>query len=143
MTLEQKQIAIAEWEGIPTKKVWRVRYKDKSFDYPSEIEASTMASFACHSFGLNKDEVSPPEEAEVPSRLPPYLTSRDAICGAVGKLDDVSLREYAKRLQEVCHHYCVGVVPDYQHDLRSLAKITLATPAQMADALLLTLGFEV
>ena len=75
--------------------------------------------------------------------LPPYLTSRDAICGAVEKLDDVRLSEYAKHLQDVCYLHCVGIVPDYRHDLRNLAKITLATAAQMADALLLTLGHQI
>lgn len=107
MTPEQKQIAIAEFEGVQ------------------------LEEYRMEEGGFNT------------AALPPYLTSRDAICGAVGKLNDVSLREYAKHLQEICHRYCVGVVPDYQHDLQSLAKLTLATPAQMADALLLTLGFEV
>lgn len=106
MTPEQKQIAIAEFEGI-------------------SIEEYRMEEGCINT-----------------SALPPYLTSRDAICGALARLDDVRLREYAKHLQEVCHQYCVGVVPDYQHDLRSLAKLTLATPAQLADALLLTLGYE-
>ena len=75
--------------------------------------------------------------------LPSYLTSRDAICGAVEKLDDVRLSEYAKHLQDVCYLHCVGIVPDYRRDLRNLAKITLATAAQMADALLLTLGHQI
>ena len=113
MTPEQKIIAIAEFEG-----------------------------WTCY-----KGQWWKPNETRVYANLvddaPPYLTCRDAICCAVARLDDVRLREYAKHLQEVCRQYCVGVVPDYQHNLRSLAKLTLATPAQLADALLLTLGYEI
>jgi hypothetical protein len=85
----------------------------------------------------------PPNVSDQFKHLPPYLTSRSAICGVVEKLDDVRLREYAKHLQEVCYLHCVGIVPDYQRDLRNLAKITLATASQMADALLLTLGYQI
>lgn len=116
MTPEQKIIAIAEWEG------W------------SDISKYTQAKDGWYGYEPNNGPHS---------KLPPYLTSRDAICGAVARLDDVRLREYAKNLQEVCRQYCVGVVADYQHDLRSLAKLTLATPTQLADALLLTLGYEI
>ena len=110
MTTEQRQIAIAEFEGW--KELRDGRWKI--------AETGVVERF-----------------------LPPYLTSRDAICGVVEKLDDVRLREYAKHLQEVCHLHCVGIVPDYRRDLRNLAKITLATPSQMADALLLTLGYQI
>lgn len=119
MTPEQKQITIAEWEGWKEEEPW-------------------LDGRRCWS---RKDK--PAHIGYEESDVPPYLTSRDAICGAVARLDDVRLREYAKNLQEVCRQYCVGVVPDYQHDLRSLAKLTIATPAQMADALLLTLGYEI
>lgn len=119
MTPEQKIIIIAEFDGYkpcPETRVW---------------------------YALGPDEILAGYKDGIVAPIPPYLTSRDAICGAVARLDDVRLREYAKNLQEVCRQYCVGVVPDYQHDLRSLAKLTLATPAQLADALLLTLGYEI
>jgi hypothetical protein len=116
MTPEQKQIAIAEFEG------W------------SDISKYTQAKDGWYGYEPNNGPHS---------KLPPYLTSRDAICGAVGKLDDLRLREYAKHLQEVCHLHCVGIVPDYRRDLRNLAKITLATASQMADALLLTLRYQI
>lgn len=127
MTPEQKIIAIAEWEG------W------KEVDSPNP-QFRRLLNGQGKLFGSTE-----------PERMrdlwlwavPPYLTSRDAICGAVARLGDVRLREYAKNLQEVCHQYCVGFVPDYQHDLLSLAKLTLATPTQLADALLLTLGHEI
>jgi len=119
MTPEQKQIAIAEFEGFIEDEPW-------------------LDGRRCW---IRKDK--PAHIGYEESDIPPYLTSRDAICGAVARLDDVRLREYAKNLQEVCHQYCVGIIPDYQHDLRSLAKLALATPAQLADALLLTLGYEI
>ena len=112
MTTEQRQIAIAEFEG------WK-------------------------RFEKNKKWLNPSGEWDFVQNIPPYLTSRDAICGVVEKLDDVRLREYAKHLQEVCYLHCVGIVPDYRRDLHNLAKITLATPSQMADALLLTLGYQI
>lgn len=118
MTPEQKIITIAEFDGWELLKAGEYSQHDCWFRFE-------------------------PKGEHVVRELPSYLTSRDAICGAVARLDDVRLREYAKHLQEVCHQYCVGVVPDYQHDLRSLAKLTLATPAQLADALLLTLGYEI
>ena len=111
MTTEQKQIAIAEFDG-------------QTCDNCGEILCGCAM-------------------VEIGSGTPDYLTSREAICKAVGKLDDVKLSKYAKHLQEVCYLHCVGVVPDYQRDLRNLAKLTLATPDQMADALLLTLGHQI
>jgi hypothetical protein len=112
MTSEQRQIAIAEFEG------WK-------------------------QVGKNKKWLNPSGEWDFAQNIPPYLTSRDAICEVVEKLDDLRLREYAKHLQEVCHLHCVGIVPDYRRDLRNLAKITLATASQMADALLLTLRYQI
>ena len=114
MTTEQKQIAIAEFDGWEKCQL---------------IYGDPMGR--------------PPNVSDQFKHLPPYLTSRSAICGVVEKLDDVRLREYAKHLQEVCYLHCVGIVPDYQRDLRNLAKITLATASQMADALLLTLGYQI
>lgn len=133
MTPEQKIIAIAEWEG------WKVAESSwhtglwALFDPSGKQRGGSW--FEPHAPWNQKVRGSP--------KIPPYLTSRDAICGAVARLGDVRLREYAKNLQEVCHQYCVGFVPDYQHDLLSLAKLTLATPTQLADALLLTLGHEI
>lgn len=112
MTNEQRQIAIAEFEG------WK-------------------------QVGKNKQWLNPSGEPDFAQNIPPYLASRDAICEVVEKLDDLRLREYAKHLQEVCCLHCVGIVPDYRCDLRSLAKITLATASQMADALLLTLRYQI
>lgn len=115
MTTEQKQIAIAEFEG------WTNHAAEPFQDWRDS-----------NGLGCNTS-----------TGLPPYLTSRDAICEVVEKLDDLRLCEYAKHLQEICYLHCVGIVPDYRRDLRNLAKITLATPSQMADALLLTLGHQI
>lgn len=67
--------------------------------------------------------------------LPPYLTSRDAICGAVARLDENTFDYFVIHLQKV-----TGGVPLEPNALR---KILLATPAQLADALLLTIGYEI
>jgi len=123
MTTEQKQIAIAEFEG------WKECKYVEGVKLVIGIPPKTWKGNCI--FGLHE------------AWAPPYLTSREAICKAVGKLDDVKLSKYAKHLQEVCYLHCVGVVPDYQRDLRNLAKLTLATPDQMADALLLTLGHQI
>lgn len=112
MTNEQRQIAIAEFEG------WK-------------------------QVGKNKQWLNPSGGCDFAQNIPPYLTSRDAICEVVEKLDDLRLRKYAKHLQEVCYLHCVGIVPDYRRDLHNLAKLTLASPDQMADALLLTLGYQI
>lgn len=121
MTPEQKQITIAEWEG------WRI-----------EQDCHPGAKFVFHKPGGGKWLAD-----YIDGQLPPYLTSRDAICGAVAKLDEAGLAQFANHLQEICRHYCVGVVPDYHRNLASLTRLILATPAQMADALLLTLGYEI
>lgn len=119
MTPEQKQITIAEWEGRKEEEPW-------------------LDGRRCWS---RKDK--PAHIGYEESDVPPYLASRDAICGAVAKLDEAGLAQFANHLQEICRHYCVGVVPDYHRNLASLTRLILATPAQLADALLLTLGYEI
>lgn len=75
--------------------------------------------------------------------FPPYLTSRDAICCAVAKLPDwdddngKDKAEYSERLA-----YVVGA-NWASNNVEDRRRIFEATAAQMADALLLTLGFEV
>lgn len=104
MTPEQKQIAIAEWEGIPTHKVFRMKFKDTEwFDH------------------------------KVPLKIPPYLTSRDAICGAVARLGNLEKGKFVDHLISL---------DSMSTDSLTFNLIT-ATPAQMADALLLTLGYEI
>ena len=137
MTPEQKIIAIAEWEGIPTKKVWRLKYKDQFFDYKTENEAIMSAAYAVQMFGIDKADVGKPEEAEVPTRLPPYLTSRDAICGAVARLNNMEFCYFVEHLERVCKTDGWEIMGS--DDRR---RMLLATPAQLADALLLTLGYE-
>ena len=72
--------------------------------------------------------------------LPPYLTSRDAICGAVAKLPDwdddngKDKAEYSERLA-----YVVGANWS-SNNVEDRRRIFEATASQMADALLLTLG---
>lgn len=67
--------------------------------------------------------------------LPNYLTSRDAICGAVAKLDDMRFCYFVEHLERVCGTDGWEIMGS--EDRR---KVLLATPSQMADALLLTLG---
>lgn len=74
--------------------------------------------------------------------LPPYLTSRDAICGAVAKLPDwdedgKDKAEYSERLA-----YVVGANWG-SNNAEDRRRIFEATAAQMADALLLTLGYQI
>ena len=133
MTPEQKIIAIAEWEGWDFIKLGKDSLK---ILHPSKTLNDVI------SIQLNGRTL---EEAKLDyiSALPPYLTSRDAICGAVAKLDESDLANFADHLQNVCGHYCVGVIPDYRRHLTSLSRLVLSTPTQLADALLLTLGYEI
>ena len=108
MTPEQKIITIAEFEG------W------------TDISKYTQA---------NNGWCGYEPESGPHSKLPPYLTSRDAICGAVARLDENTFDYFVIHLQKV-----TGSVPLGPNALR---KILLATPAQLADALLLTLGHEI
>lgn len=114
MTPEQKQIAIAEFEGVQ------------------------LEEYRMEEGGFNT------------AALPPYLTSRDAICGAVEKLDDWRKKVFAYTLLSRLANwpekpsFREGEPLDCEEWTAAEAmKIALATPAQMADALLLTLGFEV
>lgn len=111
MTSEQKIIAIAEFDGYkpcPETKIW---------------------------YALGPDEILAGFKDGIVAPLPPYLTSRDAICGAVARLDENTFDYFVIHLQKV-----TGGVPLEPNALR---KILLATPVQLADALLLTLGHEI
>lgn len=71
--------------------------------------------------------------------LPPYLTSRDAICGAVARLDALQGAKFVPHLAKVQGW-------TYQHESTfsdSIFSLITATPAQLAIALLLTLGYEI
>ena len=70
--------------------------------------------------------------------LPPYLTSRDAICGAVAKLNSMEFCYFVEHLERVCKTDGWEIMGS--DDRR---RMLLATPAQLADALLLTLGYEI
>ena len=70
--------------------------------------------------------------------LPPYLTSRDAICGAVARLDSMEFCYFVENLERVCKTDGWEIMGS--DDRR---RMLLATPAQLADALLLTLGYEI
>lgn len=59
--------------------------------------------------------------------LPPYLTSRDAICGAVARLDSMEFFYFVGHLERIC----------------GTDGWEIMTPAQLADALLLTLGYKI
>ena len=70
--------------------------------------------------------------------LPPYLTSRDAICGAVARLDSMEFFDFVEHLERICGTDGWEIMTS--DDMR---RILLATPDQLADALLLTLGYEI
>lgn len=108
MTPEQKRIAIAEFEG------W------------SDISKYTQAKDGWYGYEPNNGPHS---------KLPPYLTSRDAICGAVERLDEIKFDNFVFYLQKVTRSIPLGS--------NALRKILLATPAQITDALLLTLGHQI
>lgn len=108
MTPEQKIIAIAEFEG-----------------------------WTCY-----KGQWWKPNETRVYANLvddaPPYLTSRDAICGAVARLDSMEFFYFVEHLERICGTDGWEIMTS--DDMR---RILLATPTQLADALLLTLGYEI
>ena len=110
MTPEQKIIAIAEFEG------WK---KVTNPQHTSIVE------------GLR------PEDGKMWG-VPPYLTSRDAICGAVARLDSMDFYYFVENLEQVCKTDGWEIMGS--DDRR---RMLLATPAQLADALLLTLGYEI
>lgn len=114
MTTEQKQIAIAEFEG------WKNHASEPFQDWrnPNGLGCNTSTG------------------------LPPYFTSRDAICGAVAKLPDwddngKDKAEYSERLA-----YVVGANWS-SNNVEDRRRIFEATASQMADALLLTLGHQI
>lgn len=117
MTTEQKQIAIAEFEGW--KELRDGRWKI--------AETGIVERF-----------------------LPPYLTSREAICEVVGKLDDWHKKVFAYTLLSNLESW--PEKPSFREreplcceewTAAEAIKIAFATPAQMADALLLTLGYQI
>lgn len=110
MTDEQIRIAIAEFEG------WKIHPQDRFIVIPPNS----------------------PHSVQPLSTIPPYLTSRDAICGAVAKLDDMRFCYFVEHLERVCGTDGWEIMGS--EDRR---KVLLATPSQMADALLLTLGHEI
>ena len=118
MTPEQKIIAIAEFEG------WKVI--DVPF-IPNQVSLDDKTCFTRKALAHWKGMAV--------KQIPSYLTSRDAICGAVARLDENTFDDFVIHLQKV-----TGSVPLGPNALR---KILLATPAQLADALLLTLGYEI
>jgi hypothetical protein len=67
--------------------------------------------------------------------LPPYLTSRDAICGAVAKLGEKQGADFVCNLAKV-HGWKLTFS-------ESVFSFITSTPTQLADALLLTLGYEI
>ena len=77
--------------------------------------------------------------------LPFYLTSRDAICGAVARLDNEQKRVFSHMLRDIVFGIKPEVGVSHIVDIRSeeITNMILATPAQLADALLLTLGYEI
>lgn len=101
MTPGQKQIAIAEFDGI-------------------SIEEYRMEEGCINT-----------------SALPPYLTSRDAICGAVARLNSMEFCYFVEHLERCCGTDGWEIMGS--DDRR---RMILATPAQLSDALLLTLGYE-
>lgn len=118
MTPEQKQIAIAEFDG------WKeCRYVEGLKDVLG-IPPKTWKG-DCIS-GLNE------------AWVPPYLTSRDAICGAVGKLNNMEFCYFVEHLERTCGTDGWEIMGP-----KDRRRVLLATPAQMTDALLLTLGHEI
>ena len=119
MTPEQKIIAIAEFEG------WKIHPKDRFIVIPPNS----------------------PHSVQPLHTLPLYLTSRDAICGAVARLDDEQKRVFANTLYDLhlgCDHDHKGYHPrEIRISSLDLTAMILAAPAQLADALLLTLGHEI
>ena len=123
MTPEQKQITIAEWEG------W-----DKKSDFqPEQIHCLKAIWIEAENRGFF---------------IPSYLTSRDAICGAVARLDEWRRLVFAYRLDALLRK---DRQPYFEQNeplccaewtASEVMSILLATPAQMADALLLTLGHK-
>lgn len=88
--------------------------------------------------GKNKKWICPSGGWHYVQTLPPYLTSRDAICGAVARLDSMEFFYFVEHLERICGTDGWEIMTS--DDMR---RILLATPDQLADALLLTLGYEI
>lgn len=119
MTPEQKIIAIAKFEGIQKQKCSRI-------------------GGCFYELGISGPCKCDTDELETP----PYLTSRDAICGAVARLPDwdengKDKAEYSERLA-----YVVGANWS-SNNVEDRRRIFEVTASQMANALLLTLGYEI
>lgn len=141
MTPEQKIITIAEFEGIKPSREWKVPlHADWSIiRLSSKAEAEKERQKHqewCVSIG-EKDESKAPEEYDEWSDAPPYLTSRDAIYGAVARLDDMEFCYFVEHLERVCKTDGWEIMGPIER-----RRMILATPSQLADALLLTLGHE-
>lgn len=124
MTPEQKIITIAEWEG------WRI-----------EQDCHPGAKFVFHKPGGGKWLAD-----FIDGQLPPYLTSRDAICGAVARLDDEQKDKFANYLYDI--YLGFNEDPEFHSrelvlSTKSVTNMVIATPDQLVDALLLTLGYEI
>ena len=96
--------------------------------------------------GKNKKWICPSGGWEYVQTLPPYLTSRDAICAAVARLDD----ERKSKLANYLYDIYLGFSKDEKFHTKNLSMKAevlthiLVLPAEkIADALLLTLGHEV
>lgn len=133
MTPEQKQIAIAEFEG------WKII--DVPF-MPNQLSPDDKTCFTRKALAHWKGMTV--------KQLPLYLTSREAICGAVEKLDDWHQKRFAYTLLARLENW--PEKPSFgdgepldckEWTAGEVMKVALATPAQMADALLLTLGYEI
>lgn len=129
MTSEQKQIAIAEFEGWtqPEKGFWQDR---QGHNWQ-----------VMHGWQTYKDG------SDI---LPPYLASRDAICGAAGRLSSRQKQAFASKLEGIVfgRERPKAASPEEYYGYielppEDITAMILATPAQMADALLLTLGFKI
>lgn len=121
MTPEQKIITIAGFEGFIEDEPW-------------------LDGRRCW---IRKDK--PAHIGYEESDIPPYLTSRDAICGAVARLDDDKKRVFSHMLRDIVFGIKPEVGISHIVDIRAeeITNMILATPAQLADALLLTLGYEI
>lgn len=131
MTPEQKQIAIAEFEG------WENCH---FIHYHGPLAVGTNKS-------LSADNHNFPSKSGALwcAPLPPYLTSRDAICGVVARLDDGQKVKFANYLYDIYLGFNEDV--GFHRDemllsAKSVANMVTSTPAQLSDALLLTLGYE-
>jgi hypothetical protein len=124
MTSEQKIITIAEFEGWKNGTWSGDCHRGSGWLAPGETQESAFLKGNCIAWRS--------------SELPPYLTSRDAICGAVARLNNMEFCYFVEHLERVCKTDGWEIMGS--NDRR---RMLLATPTQLADALLLTLGYEI